>query len=99
MWGQSKHYCHTHINLKLHRILNHALDFVTTDLIRKYIRKVRGYEKTYKEVLEAGREVKNGVKNTNLIGEFAYSGGNIIYIYAKNTPRLTVLKSVHALVI
>ena len=65
VWGQSKRYCRTYTNftlVKLRQILNPALDSVTTDLIRKYFRKARDYEKAYREGLKAGREVEDAVK-------------------------------------
>ena len=42
--------------------INPALDSVSTDLIRKYYRKVGDYEKAYIEGKAAGKEVENAVK-------------------------------------
>jgi transposase len=50
VWGQSKRYCQAHTNftlVKLREVLNPSLDSVSLDLIRKYFRKVRDYEKAY----------------------------------------------------
>ena len=48
--------------MKLQQILNPALESVSTDLIRKYFRKARDYEKAYSEGLKARREVEDAVK-------------------------------------
>ena len=48
--------------MKLHQILNPALESVSTDLIRKFFRKARDYEKAYREGLKAGREIEDAVK-------------------------------------
>ena len=48
VWGQSKRYCRAYTNFtlaKLREILDPALDSVTVELMRKYFRKVREYEK------------------------------------------------------
>ena len=65
VWGQSKRYCRAYTNftlVKLRQILNPALESVSTELIRKYFRKARDYEKAYSEGLKAGREVEEAVK-------------------------------------
>ena len=65
VWGQSKRYCRAYTNftlVKLRQILNPALESVSTDLIRKYFRKAKDYEKAYSEGLKAGREVEKAVK-------------------------------------
>ena len=65
VWGQSKVYCRAHTNftlVKLRQILNPALDSVTVDLIRKYFRKAREYERAYLEGKKAGKEVEAAVK-------------------------------------
>ena len=48
MWGQAKHHCQLYSNYTLARLRNvihPALDSVSTDLIRKYFRKIGDYEK------------------------------------------------------
>ena len=59
VWGHSKRYCRAYTNfilVKLHQILNPALESVSTDLIRKFFRKARDYKKAYREGLKlAGR--------------------------------------------
>lgn len=65
VWGQSKRYSRAHSNFtfaKLREIINPALDSVTLDLIRRYYRKVRDYERAYVEGNTAGKEVEAAVK-------------------------------------
>ena len=65
VWGQSKRYCRAYTNFtlaKLREILDPALDSVPVELIRKYFRKVREYEKAYLEGKKAGKEVEAAVK-------------------------------------
>ena len=65
VWGQSKRYCRGHTNftlVKLRDILNPALDSVTVDLMRKYFRKAREYERAYLKGKKSGKEVETAVK-------------------------------------
>ena len=65
VWGQSKHYCRAHTNFslaKLRELLNPALDFVSVELMRKFFRKTREYEKAYLEGKKAGKEVEIAIK-------------------------------------
>jgi hypothetical protein len=65
VWGQSKRYCRAHSNFtlaKLRETINPALDSVSVDLIRKFFRKVREYERAYVEGNKAGKEVEAAVK-------------------------------------
>ena len=65
VWGQSKRYCRAYTNftlVKLRQIINPGLDSVTVDLIRKYFRKARDYEKAYTEGFKAGKQVEDAVK-------------------------------------
>ena len=65
VWGQSLRYCRTHMNftlVKLRELLNPALDFVTVELMRKFFRKAREYERAYLEGKKAGKEVESAVK-------------------------------------
>ena len=65
VWGQAKSYSRQYINhtlQRLHNIINPALGSVSTDLIKKYFRKVGDYERTYIEGEKAGKEVENAVK-------------------------------------
>ena len=48
--------------VKLRDILNPALDSVTVDLMRKYFRKAREYERTYLKGKKSGKEVETAVK-------------------------------------
>ena len=48
--------------MKLRQILNPALDSVLVDLIRKYFRKAREYERAYREGIKAGRAIEEAVK-------------------------------------
>lgn len=50
VWGQSKVYCRAYTNFTLQRlreIVNPALESVSVNLIRKYYRRVREYERAY----------------------------------------------------
>ena len=61
-WAQAKVYCHAYTNFtitKLRRIINPALDSVSFDLIRKFARKARDYEKAGNK---AGKAVQDAVK-------------------------------------
>lgn len=65
VWGQAKRHCRQYSNYTLARlrnIIHPALDSVSTDLIRKYFRKIGDYEKAYIEGKKAGKEVENAVK-------------------------------------
>ena len=65
VWGQAKSYSRQYINYTLQRlcnIINPALDSVSTDLIKKYFRKVADYERAYIEGGKAGKEMENAVK-------------------------------------
>ena len=62
VWGQSKRYCREHSNFTLAKLrdnINPALDSVIVDLIRKYCRKVREYERAYLE----GNKAENVIPN------------------------------------
>ena len=48
--------------MKLRQIINPASDSVSIDLIRKFFRKARDYERAYLEGLKAGKEVEEAVK-------------------------------------
>ena len=65
VWCQAK--CHSrqytnYMLVRLRNIVNPALDSVSTDLIRKYFRKVGDYERAYIEGKKAGKEVESAVK-------------------------------------
>ena len=65
VWGQAKCYSRQYTNytlVRLRKIVNLALDSVTTDLKRKYFRKVGDYEKVYIEGKKAGKEVESAVE-------------------------------------
>ena len=65
VWGQAKCYSRQYTNytlVRLRNIINPALDSVSTDLIRKYFRKVGDYERAYIEGKKAGKEVESAVK-------------------------------------
>lgn len=65
VWGQAKAYTRIYTNYTLERLrhtLNPALDSVTTDMIRKYFRKVEEYERAYREGKKAGLEVEKAIK-------------------------------------
>ena len=65
VWGQAKCYSWQYTNytlVRLRKIVNLALDSVTTDLKRKYFRKVGDYEKAYIEGKKAGKEVESAVE-------------------------------------
>ena len=66
VWGQAKVYCRAHTNFtlaKLRLIIHPALDSVSTNLIRKYARKARDYEKAYQAGHQAGKSVEAAVKS------------------------------------
>ena len=54
---------HTNFTLAgLRAIINPALDSVSTDLMRKYFRRVLEYERAYLEGKKAGKELEAAVK-------------------------------------
>ena len=60
-----KVYARAHTNftlVKMRQLLDPALDSVTVDLIRKYFRKARDYERAYREGHKAGKAVEGAVK-------------------------------------
>ena len=68
VWGQAKRYTRAHTNFTiagLRNIIQPGLDSVSVDLIRKYFRKAREYERAYREGHQAGMEVE--MAYTNLI--------------------------------
>ena len=65
VWGQAKVYSRAHTNFTLvglRSIVNPAVDSVSTDLMRKYFRRVLEYEKAYLEGEKAGKELETAVK-------------------------------------
>ena len=65
VWGQAKVHTRTYTNFTLPRLranVNPALDSVSTDLIRKYFRRVLEYERAYLEGEKAGIELEQAVK-------------------------------------
>ena len=65
VWGQAKVYTRSHTNFSLaglRSIINPGLDSVSTDLIRKYFRRVLEYERAYLEGKTAGKELEAAVK-------------------------------------
>ena len=65
VWGQAKIYSRMHTNFtlpRLRQIVEPALDWVSTDLIRKYFRKVMDHEKAYMEGKKAGKELEKAIK-------------------------------------
>lgn len=65
VWGQAKKYSRAYTNftfVRLRTIIDPALDSVAIDLIRKYFRRVREYERAYLEGKKAGKELEQAVK-------------------------------------
>ena len=65
VWGQAKKYSRAHTNftlVQLRTIIDPALDSVPTDLIRKYFRRVKEYERAYLDGKKAGKELEQAVK-------------------------------------
>ena len=65
VWAQAKCYTRAYTNFtlpKLRQIIDPALDSVGVDLIRKFVRKARDYERAYREGHKAGKDVENAVK-------------------------------------
>lgn len=65
VWGHAKQYTRCHCDytlLGLEKNIRPALDSVSTDLIRKYFRRVREYQRGYREGFAAGPELESAVK-------------------------------------
>ena len=65
VWGQAKKYSRAHTNftiVRLRTLIDPALDSVSTDLIRKYFRRVDEYERAYLDGRKAGKELEQAVK-------------------------------------
>ena len=65
VWGQAKKYSRAHTNftfIRLRTIIDPSLDSVSVDLIRKYFRRVREYERAYLEGKQVGKELEQAVK-------------------------------------
>ena len=65
VWGQAKVYTRMYTNFtfpRLRTIIHPALDSVSTDLIRKYYRRVLEYERAYNDGKKAGKEVEKALK-------------------------------------
>ena len=65
VWGHAKQYTRTHCDYSfrgLKRTIGPALNSVSTDLMRKYFRRVREYVRAYREGHKAGPEVEKALK-------------------------------------
>ena len=65
VWCHAKHYTRTHCDYSfpnLEKIIDTALDSVSIELIRKYFRKVREYQRAYREGNALGKEMHNILK-------------------------------------
>ena len=65
VWGHAKQYTCTHCDYSfpgLKRTIGPALNSVSTDLMRKYFRRVREYASAYREGHKAGPEVEKALK-------------------------------------
>ena len=65
VWGQAKKYTRAYTNftlVRLRTIIDPALDSVSTDLIRKYFRRVNEYERAYLEGKKGGKQLEQAVK-------------------------------------
>lgn len=65
VWGEAKRYTRAHCDYSfagLEKTINPALDSVSTDLIRKFFRKVREYMQAYQEGFQGGAEVEIALK-------------------------------------
>ena len=65
VWAQAKRYSQAYTNFtlaRLRQLIDPALDSVTVDMIRKYVRKARDYERAYREDHKAGKDVESAVK-------------------------------------
>ena len=65
VWGQAKKYSRAHTNftfIRLRTIIDPSLDSVSVDLIQKYFRRMREYERAYLEEKQVGKELEQAVK-------------------------------------
>lgn len=62
VWGQAKVHTRNFTISRLRMNVNPALDSVSSDLIRKYFRRVLEYERAYLEGKKAGKELEQAVK-------------------------------------
>ena len=70
VWCRAKQYTRSHCDysfINLEKIIDEALDSVSTELIRKYFRKIREYHRAYRQGNTLGKEMQNLLKNTKLI--------------------------------
>ena len=61
VWSCAKQYTRSHCDYSfynLEKIIDTALDTVSVELVRKYFRKVRGYQKAYREGNTLGKEMQ-----------------------------------------
>ena len=66
VWGQSKKYSRAYTNFtlqKLRLVIEPALESVSVEIIRKYFRKIRDYERAYIEGHKAGKCIETAVKD------------------------------------
>ena len=69
VWGQAKKYTRAYTNftlVRLRTIIDPALDSVSTDLIRKYFRRVNEYERAYLGREEGWETVGTGCKSVQV---------------------------------
>ena len=65
MWAQEKVYCRAYTNLTLvkpRQIIDPALDSVSANLSKKFVRKTRDHEQAYREAHTAGENAEEAVK-------------------------------------
>jgi len=65
VWCHAKHYTRSHCDYSfanLEKIIDTALDSVTIELMRKYFRKIREYQRAYREGNTLGKEMKKILK-------------------------------------
>lgn len=69
VWGHAKQYTWKHCDYTfagLEKTIGPALNSVSTDLIRKYFRRVREYARGYREGFVAGPELEKAAKQYKL---------------------------------
>ena len=64
VWCRAKQYTRSHCDYSsnLEKIVDTALDTVSVELIRKYFRKVREYQRAYREGNTLGKEMQTILK-------------------------------------
>ena len=68
VWCSAKKYTRAHCDYTfqgLEATINRAFDSVNVDMVRKYFRKVREYNRAYRDKIKIGKDMEKALKSYN----------------------------------